>query len=137
MENFVKLDWEKFRHELAFPMGIESIEAEDTDAAFRYLVDLCGILPRFYGEELDRANLWGRIDSALSVASSRCSRADEIVDCMLAHICADTVRVAASEELKKYLEPSVKLAAIKQVISTRRLLVICKARTIWMEAKSC
>lgn len=137
MENFIRTDWEKFRHDLAFPMGTEQVVPEDADAAFDYLVNLCGLLPRFYGEELDRANLWGRIDGALAVMASRCSRSDEIADCLLSHICADPVRVAADAAIKDFLEPPVKIAAVKQIVATRRLLVICKARALWMETKSC
>lgn len=135
MENFVRVDWEKFRHDLAFSIGGEHVAAADTNAAYEYLVGLCAILPRFYGAELDRANLWGRIDSALSVAASRCSRSDEIPDCLLSHVCADTVRAAADADLKTFFDKAagVKLAAVKQIISTRRLLVICTARTKWME----
>ena len=134
--SFTRVDWEKFRHDLAYPMGMERVSYEDTAAAFDYLVTLCGMLPRFYGDQLDRTNLWGRIESGLSVVSSRCSRVDEIADCMLAHVCADTVRVAASDDLRPLFTPQVKLAAVKQIIATRRLLVICKAREAWMEARS-
>lgn len=81
MENFVRVDWEKFRRDLAFPISGGRVDAADADAAYDYLVGLCAILPRFYGAELDRANLWGRIDSALSVVASRCSRSDEIPAC--------------------------------------------------------
>ncbi|WP_405329545.1 hypothetical protein [Fibrobacter sp.] len=137
MDNFVHVDWEKFRHDLAFPIGGERVNAADTDAAYQYLVGLCSILPRFYGDELDRANLWGRIDSALSVAASRCSRSDEIPDCLLSHICADAVRAAADKDLKAFFDSArdLNLAAAKQIIATRRLLVICNARANWMEYK--
>ena len=137
MNDFERVDWEKFRHDLAFPIGGDKINAEDADAAYEYLVGLCAILPRFYGDELDRANLWGRIESALNVAASRCSRSDEVPDCLLSHICADTVRAAADKDLKTLFDaaPSIKLAAAKQVISTRRLLVICNARAKWMESR--
>lgn len=137
MNDFERADWEKFRHDLAFPIGGDKINAEDADAAYEYLVGLCAILPRFYGDELDRANLWGRIDSALSVAASRCSRSDEIPDCLLSHICADTVRAAADKDLKAFFDSArgLNLAAAKQIIATRRLLVICNARANWMEYK--
>ena len=135
MENFIRVDWEKFRHDLAFPVGGERVETADTDVAYEYLVGLCAILPRFYGAELDRANLWGRIDSALSVMASRCSRTDEIPDCLLSHVCADTVRAAADADLKTFFDKTanIKLAAVKQIVSTRRLLVVCNARAKWME----
>lgn len=137
MNDFERVDWEKFRHDLAFPIGGDKINAEDADAAYEYLVGLCAILPRFYGDALDRANLWGRIESALNLAASRCSRSDEVPDCLLSHICADTVRAAADKDLKTLFDaaPSIKLAAAKQVISTRRLLVICNARAKWMESR--
>jgi hypothetical protein len=135
MENFIRVDWEKFRHDLAFPVSGGRVDATDADTAYDYLVGLCAILPRFYGAELDRANLWGRIDSALSVVASRCSRSDEIPDCLLSHVCADTVRAAADTDLKAFFDRAadVKLAAVKQIVSTRRLLVICNARAKWME----
>lgn len=137
MENFVRVDWEKFRHDLAFPAGDIKIDPQDVDRAYEYLVGLCSILPAFYGDELDRTNLWGRIDSALSVMASKCSRCDEIPDCLLSHICADTVRAVADPEMKSFFDKSssLKLDAVKQIVATRRLLVICNARAKWMEYK--
>ena len=84
MDNFEHVDWEKFRHDLAFP----------------------------------------RITPAC--AGNRPS-----------HICADTVRAAADKDLKAFFggAADLNLAAAKQIIATRRLLVICNARANWMEYK--
>lgn len=137
MENFIRLNSEEFRRKLAFPLGDETVSEDAASKAKDWLVDLCAVLPRFYSDALDRTNLWGRIESALSVASSRCARADEIPDALLAHIDADPVRVAASAELMDFFNSAgdQDLQAIKRIIATRRLFVICKARAIWMEGK--
>lgn len=137
MDNFVRLDADEFRRKLAFPLGSDAVSDDAADKAKDWLVSLCAILPKFYSDALDRTNLWGRIESALSVASSRCSRSDEIPDAMLAHIDADPVRVAASAELMEFFNDAAEqdLQAVKHVIATRRLFVICKARAIWMEGK--
>lgn len=133
-ENFIRVDWEKFRHDLAFPTSGEKLDEKSLDEAFNFLVALCAILPRFYGQDLEREKLWVRIESGLAVASSRCSRSDEIADCMLSHICAEVNRAAADEDLLFFMKrsKSIGIQALKHIIQTRRLLVVCNAREKWL-----
>lgn len=138
MSDFKRVGFEKFRQSLAFPYGECARTEEDDIKAFEFLVDLCAILPRFYGEELERTQLWERIGSGLSVAASRCQRSDELCDCMLSHVCASTSHAMANEDLKRLFkrQADINLSAVRHIIATRRLLVVCDARSAWNEERA-
>lgn len=129
------VDWETFRHDLAFSAMDSSGEDADANAAAQdFLIDICAILPKFYGEELDRMRLWDRIGSALDILASKLCDNEEIADILIAHVCGDFSVASADSTLNDLIKKSSKIsvASIKHVISRKKLFIICKAREGWV-----
>lgn len=132
-ESVQRVDWDEFRHSLAFPFQDDADTSEMQAKAQDLLIRLCGMLPKFYGEDLDRMKMWERIASGLEVLASKLTDMQEMADIMLKHICADISIATSDRSLISIISEAEKLStdAVKAVIGRKRIFIICKARDVW------
>lgn len=131
-ESVNAVDWDVFRHDLAF-VASDIISDEEINVTQEFLIKLCKCVPRFYGEELDRLKMWDRIASGLDIISSKITDSTEIVDLMLRHVCGDISTASADDGIGDVINESEKISpeCIKRVIAKKKLYIIYKARSAW------
>ena len=131
------ISFDEFRRRLAFGDGPADDKAAAKQAAERWCVDLCGIAPLFFGQDLARTTLWTRIDTGILAAASKARNAEEFFAELLTHIMADAAAVSRSDEAAKLLADaeSIDMTALKAVVSQKHLIVIVRARGIWENRK--
>jgi len=100
------------------------------------------LLPRVFGQDLDRMTLWSRIASALDTARAKTVGSDIefYISMVLDHIKADHGRVASTEMLADAISELVALnetqrEALMTYLSTRSFVVLAHARKIWNARK--
>lgn len=131
------ISFDEFRRRLAFGGGSEEDKAAAKQAAERWCVDLCGLVPLFFGPELARTTLWTRIDTGILAAASKARNAEEFFAELLTHIMADAATVSRSNEAAKLLADAenIDMTALKAVVSQKHLIVIVRARGVWENRK--
>lgn len=131
------ISFEEFRQRLAFGGGSEEDKTAAKQAAERWCIDLCGIAPLFFGQELARTTLWTRIDTGILAAASKARNAEEFFAELLTHIMADAAAVSRSDEAAKLLAEAenIDMTALKAVVSQKHLIVIVRARGLWENRK--
>lgn len=106
-------------------------------------VRFVNILANLFGDSLDRATLWDRIDSAIATSVQKSAPGDfeHFTSLCLAHIDASPSRVAACIPLLQVIEqvavrPQDWRANLLAHMNTRRFVVIAFARSRWQLIKS-
>lgn len=105
---------------------------------------IVGLLPRVFGESLDRTTLWSRIDSAISTACAKVGDGDVARwwQLVLEHIKADAARVACCEPIVLEMattseaRPLPWRQALIAYFSTHRIPVVVHGRLLWERSKA-
>jgi hypothetical protein len=105
-------------------------------------VDFVSELPVFYGDELNRMDLWDRIGNALAAASAKADGNLELfINSVLTYIKAAPTAVAASSRLSAFIvafenrDSNWKRDFIQQ-FQEYSYLIIVKARAAWQTKKA-
>lgn len=139
------LNTEQMRQSLA---GLIDVQASSvgSDANYdRLAIQFCAVLPRIFGDELERVTLWNRIGSAIQSAFAKVINSD--VDLFVQHVCehirADVAAAVSDEGLFLVLEALHQLSAKERqdwmiYLKTHLIPVLVHARAVWkasMDAK--
>lgn len=116
--------------------GAEHTEIRDTS------IRIVCVLAHLYGEELDRLNLWNRIDSAIQTSCSKSLGEDFELwfQHALDHVKADPTKAAACQPLVQLVETAAarteewRLALVDHM-ATRRFSLLAKGRERWALVK--
>lgn len=137
------LTTEEFRQKLAGVISPETVGDQLADEHLRNLaVQFAAILPRLFGDELDRKTLWERIGSGLQSSAAKTAGDDceYFVQQVLSHIKAPLSFASGNEDLRTILHvlgeqsPSERERWMR-MFQTHLIPILVHAREKWDAAK--
>ena len=137
------LSAEQFRQKLAGLVDEQSKLPEMDKAAVKETaIRFTSILASLFSDDLDRKTLWERIGNGFVTAVTKANGdTEKFISYCLDYIKAEPGSVAASEPLMQVIEsisetPQEWRSTFLNYISTKRFLILIKARARWQAAKA-
>lgn len=138
------LDTAEFRRRLA---GLSDPAAKgepaDKAAVRESAIHFCSILPRLFGDDLDRTTLWPRITTAVQTAAAKVQDGDldQFSAFVLDHIQADAGVAASSKEFAAWLflsngQPEEWRQAFVALLGKTAIPLVVHARARWEDFKA-
>lgn len=104
-EKYMEISAEEFRQKLAGHKGRSDEESDVATQSIRHeCVNFLAILPKLFGDSLDRKTLWERIHSGIITSITKSEKDFEaFVNFLLQHIVAEPAMVASNTQLSQFI----------------------------------
>jgi len=128
---------EEFRRRLA---EISSTNTDDYSSVEPYVIKLCILMAKHFGDELDRKTMWDRIASGLQIASAKNPLGGpRLINDAMEHIKALPAMVASDPDVATLMSDFSSSASISKLVSqylNRSLYVaVVLGRNAWQDYK--